>query len=133
MHDIYYDILQLFSTFPPLRLYLDGQYFSHQIINANIIYNAHTPYFLIILLRCSCFVFVTDKIHLVHFCYTLEVRVTQSYYNIKGAHSRRERIYWTNNIMLLRSQGWGPGRRCMHKYMLLGKKIPRRNLIISWY
>ena len=39
MHDIYYEMLQLFSTFPPLPHYFNARYLSDQILNANIISN----------------------------------------------------------------------------------------------
>ena len=68
VHDIYYDMLRLFSTFSHLPLYFNGLCFFDKYINTNIMFS--TPF------HCSCFVFVTCYIHLVHFCYTLKVHIT---------------------------------------------------------
>ena len=39
VHDIYDEMLQLFSTFPPLPLYFNGRCFSNKYINTIIISN----------------------------------------------------------------------------------------------
>ena len=57
VHDIYHDMLKIFSTFITLPLYFNVNIFSDQFINTHIISNA-LPYFydfLIIIPHCFYF------------------------------------------------------------------------------
>ena len=76
MSDIDYYMLQLFSTFYPLLIYFNGRFSlinrSMQILLSTIFLQlSNYPYVLIF------FVLVTVSIHLVHFCYMLEVSATK--------------------------------------------------------
>ena len=69
-------IMRCYDYFLHFLLYLfNGRCFYDQYINKNIIYNAPSPTFQTLLIRCSCFIFVTCYIYLLHFCYTLEMCV----------------------------------------------------------
>ena len=57
VHNIYYDMLQLFSTFTPLHIYFNGRCLSNQQTRTNIIINATSPnvqhYFFVALFFCN--------------------------------------------------------------------------------
>ena len=84
---IYYDMLRIFSTFPPLSFYSNIWYYSYKLLNTNILSDTIfcfyyklilTISYTILLIFYSYFVVLTCYTRLVHICYRLEVHTTRA-------------------------------------------------------